>query len=539
MQAVHDRPASQGNVASPDTLSETPWPGRGMLPVAALLFVLTFLARLPSFFEPAWNTDEGIFEAVAQRVAEGGTLYADAWESKPPVFLYFYVAITELFGPGILPLRIATALSAFGAALALFIFARHLMPPKRAIFAASAFAVLTATPFWEGNLALTEAFVALPTVLGMLCVSTSQRSASPERYLLAAGVFFGLAFLIRQPMALLAAGCLLWLFVSSRPWLKPAVLIAAGSAAVILPVVAGFWLLGSFHWFWDANVAFFFSYVSSGRELPLHYRPLIVLPVVVTFVVLLAVRRNGAPPAWSLPSIWLTITLAAALLTGRPYSHYFLPVIPPLCLALALLPLPRLARPRLSMQQAPAPAIALSVALLWLLVVRPEFGGNLLAMHHTRGPEYYANFAERAVGVRSAEEYNNFFDRRVELTYDVVESLEKLGATDKKVYLWGEYPWVYSLARTEPATRYMTSFYVLLIPYLDVNLKADLLAEEPEFIVVFDDAMPGASDPDGIMRQRYRNATNGIAEVLSARYRLVEDIAKAHIYQRKPDAASQ
>ena len=64
--------------------------------------VFTVLIRLPTFFEPPWHTDEGIFQAVAQKVANGGQLYSDAWESKPPLFLYISVASIQLFGPGVL-----------------------------------------------------------------------------------------------------------------------------------------------------------------------------------------------------------------------------------------------------------------------------------------------------------------------------------------------------------------------------------------------------------------------------------------------------
>ncbi|HEY4684730.1 MAG TPA: hypothetical protein VII57_01655, partial [Dehalococcoidia bacterium] len=69
------------------TLALRAMAGRPALLLVAGFAVGTLILRLPTFFEPPWHTDEGIFAAVAQKVVSGGQLYADAWESKPPLFL--------------------------------------------------------------------------------------------------------------------------------------------------------------------------------------------------------------------------------------------------------------------------------------------------------------------------------------------------------------------------------------------------------------------------------------------------------------------
>src|SRR5690348_13878304 len=77
--SVAKGPAS-GASKTPSTLA-----ARYSVPLILLGFVVfTVFVRLPTFFEPPWHTDEGIFQAVAQKVANGGEIYADAWESKPP-----------------------------------------------------------------------------------------------------------------------------------------------------------------------------------------------------------------------------------------------------------------------------------------------------------------------------------------------------------------------------------------------------------------------------------------------------------------------
>lgn len=508
---------------------------RRTLILVACFVAGTLLLRLPSFFEPPWHTDEGIFQAVAQRVAGGGQLYADAWESKPPLFLYVYVAILKLFGAGVLPLHLAVTAWAIGTELALFAVGRRFMPRRLALAAAIVLAVLLGVPFWEGNLAMTETFAVLPTTLAVLCVlkHEERRSGDAGAWLFAAGLLFGVAFLVRQTSAVVALAVVLWLLTSGRAWLRSGAIIGLGSAAAIAPVVAAFGVFGSFHWLWDANVGFFFNYVPSGQELPLHYRPVIVLPLVAAVGALVVYRRRGERPAWGLPALWLVLTLAAALLTGRPYSHYMLQTFPPLALLVALMaPYVRLGwRP--GREQAPALALAFSLALLWFAVVTPAFRGHPLAMRYTRVEGYYPNFVGWAVGLKSEAAYNNYFDKRVNLTHRLDETLTRLEAKGETVYVWGEYPWVYPLTGARPATQYTSSFYVLLIPNLDVQLGETLAEADPRFIVVLGDVWPRLGhDAGGIMKRRYENAKRAIDGLIAWRYEQVAAVGRARVFVR-------
>lgn len=511
----------------------------GMLGLAAVTAAVLLL-RLPTFFEPPWHTDEGIFAAVAQRVLSGGDLYEDAFESKPPLFLYLYVALFKLFDPGVFPLRLAATLSAVGTHVALYFVALRLRLGRRhALLAAGALGVLLGVPFWEGTLALTEVFTILPATLAVLCVlvwrSRDPRTRDALALLLAAGVLFGVAFLFRQTAALAAAAVGLWILLNGRAWVRAGLLLAAGFTLAVLPVVGWFALVGDFAWFWEANVAFFLFYVPSGQELPFAARPIIAAPVLLTVACLWYYHRRGESPRWGLPALWLVLTLAGAMLTGRPYSHYMLQAFPPLALLIAMIaPRIRLSwRP--TRQHAPALALAASLALMWAVVVTPMFGGNPFAMRFTRGPSYYLNFAAWTAGLRSDWDYNNYFDRRVNQTLFLTRILRESGAEGSRVYIWGEYPWVYALSRVEPATRYTTSFYVLLLPYLDTKLGETLGSARPEFLVVMSDAKPRFSGSDEVVDRRYRNSRRAIDEIVARDYTRVAASDRAEVYRYRRD----
>src|SRR4051794_34992952 len=134
--------------ASPaGAMTSTPaWQGRYALILAAILLG-TIVLRLPTFFEPPWHSDEGIFAAVAERLLHGGRLYADAWESKPPLFLFLYAGIFKAFGVSVVALRFASTASALLTELALYAVALQLMRPKQALVAVAVCGFCLSVPF--------------------------------------------------------------------------------------------------------------------------------------------------------------------------------------------------------------------------------------------------------------------------------------------------------------------------------------------------------------------------------------------------------
>jgi hypothetical protein len=177
------------------------------------------------------------------------------------------------------------------------------------------------------------------------------------------------------------------------------------------------------------------------------------------------------------------------------------------------------------------------VLALWLCVVRPQFEGNLMAMRYTKGPDYYVNFVSWGLGLKSDAAYNDYFDRRVNLTQRLASELGDLGSESERLYIWGEYPWVYALAESTPADRYMTSFYTLLIPYLDWKLRPSLDASDPRFIVVMSDAWPRHRDDTGVLQSRYARATRSLNALLAERYELALAVGRARVFRRTVERA--
>ena len=62
------------------------------------VLVLTALLRLPAFFVDVFNSDETFLATQAQVIRDGGSLYEDATDRKPPLVPYLYATTFALVG---------------------------------------------------------------------------------------------------------------------------------------------------------------------------------------------------------------------------------------------------------------------------------------------------------------------------------------------------------------------------------------------------------------------------------------------------------
>jgi hypothetical protein len=65
---------------------------RTTLRLFAVLFLLTAALRLPAFFVDVFNSDESFLGAQAEVINDGGKLYTEAADRKPPLVPYLYAA---------------------------------------------------------------------------------------------------------------------------------------------------------------------------------------------------------------------------------------------------------------------------------------------------------------------------------------------------------------------------------------------------------------------------------------------------------------
>src|SRR3954447_20747351 len=91
-----------------------------------VLLALPFVLRIPAFFVPVFNSDETFLATQAHVIQDGGQLYEDATDRKPPLVPYVYAATFAFFGTSALwSVRVVAMLAVALTALLLAIEARR------------------------------------------------------------------------------------------------------------------------------------------------------------------------------------------------------------------------------------------------------------------------------------------------------------------------------------------------------------------------------------------------------------------------------
>jgi len=178
--------------------------------VATLVIVAAVRLRLLNL---PLERDEGEYAYAGQLIQQGIPPYQMAYNMKFPGTYAGYAVIMALFGQtpagihfGLLCLTTLTALM-------LFWLGKKMLDPMAGIVAASAYAVLAASPSMLGLAGHATHFCAFFATAG-LCVMWQARQNGNRLVALAAGLLFGAAVMMKQPAALIA----LWASLAWMIW---------------------------------------------------------------------------------------------------------------------------------------------------------------------------------------------------------------------------------------------------------------------------------------------------------------------------------
>ena len=343
-------------------------------------------------------------------------------------------------------------------------------------------------------------------------------------------MFFGLAFLLRQPAALAMPAAVLWLFLDSRVTVQRLAYMAAGFALPVMVVTAGFAVFGSFFWFFDANVAYFLFYVPTGSRMTSTLMLYTLLPSVAIVATLgLYWLRREPMPRWALPALWFAFAFVGSLINGKDYSHYLLQSFPPLVLLLATLPPLSFPAFHVTWRQ-PALAIAAVFAISWYVVVTAVYY-DPFGRHWTKDWDYYPHFFYYVIGEEPRDIYYSFFDKRAITSEIIDDQCEALHAEGSTAYIWGEYPWVYALCGLEPFSRYVTSYYILESEERLDELLTALKTDPPRFLIIGSDAEPFPNRTP--TKERFSLVADQLRAMTSQDYNAVGTAGKATVYELK------
>ena len=471
---------------------------RPLLPSAALtlLIALAVALRIPSLYEPRWYRDEGIFAAIAHSIRSGDTLYADAWDNKPPLIFFTYAAIQAAFGTGVFALHAVTAAFVIATLAVVFVAARRLCSDAGAIAGGGVFVALMCTPIVEGNLALTETYMILFTSLGALALLIALSGDGNYGWIALTGLSCSIAVGYKQ-VALFDAGAFaLVLGCASQ---HPAGALAVFAGALVVPhlALAGYFLVAGALPDYSYGVAGsipLYSDLSPDRN-PL-FRLALLAPAIVVAGTLLARRRRGdhASPE-DVPLVWLPFAFAGATASSMPFPHYLQQAVPALALTVAML-----VAGREWLRVPPAP-LALATAAA-AAVAFAQFNDPFISNRQLHPVGYYRNYVSYSTGDRDYQEYERFFDGAGESVRDISATIDEDGA-GTTLFAWSELAWLYSAGGYDNPSEYYTSFLGSIIPDAREGVLRALDDDPPAYVVLSDNAYEPFAELNAWVEGRY------------------------------------
>jgi hypothetical protein len=174
----------------------------------ALLLALMIALSLFLVATFGYGRDQGIYAVVARTVLAGGMPYRDAFDFKPPGIYLVYALARACFGAWPHGVRVLEVVGLAATIAGLVVVARRWWGEWRIGLLAGALAALVHAQLEFWHTGQPETFAGMLTVGALVVVSGDERSASRQ---LLAGVLFGLAGLLKPPLAGGGAALALWL----------------------------------------------------------------------------------------------------------------------------------------------------------------------------------------------------------------------------------------------------------------------------------------------------------------------------------------
>jgi 4-amino-4-deoxy-L-arabinose transferase-like glycosyltransferase len=208
--------------------------------------------------------DEGEYAYAGQLILQGVPPYLHAFSMKLPGMFYLNALFMKLFGASVTGVHLGLLLANTVSALLVFIAGNRLFGRSAGLVSCALFALMTVSQHLLGTFGHATHFVVLFSLAAWCLILPGAKSVTPYRYLVA-GIFFGLAFLVKQHGALLMAAAIVFVLLETRPFsagLGSSITMAAGFTVPPLLTALVVFVQGTFANFWLWTVKYAASYAT-------------------------------------------------------------------------------------------------------------------------------------------------------------------------------------------------------------------------------------------------------------------------------------
>jgi hypothetical protein len=343
--------AVQRHLARTRNAVASPWRALGHLSGTAqlviALVVATIVARSPGLvFNGLFDRDEAYLAVMGDVLRDGGQLYVDVIDRKPPVVPFAYAAVREL-SLDMRAVRLVCTVAVLINGVLVAMLVRRLARRPSAALAAGVLAILGTAWFLPAdaqaaNFELWGLAPATGAVLAVVVARTSPARAS--RWFALAGALVALAASIKQPYVAVALPIGWEAMRGGRHRMRDLVAAGLGAAGVFVAFASVVDLGDLLRWVWADNGDYLEGGISPGRALGIGVGLTVVflcfhIPLLYGFWAAASrrVRLDGTVLVWALASV------AVIPIGLRFFGHYYQQLVPPLAVltGIALATAPR------------------------------------------------------------------------------------------------------------------------------------------------------------------------------------------------------
>jgi len=527
--------ASCASVAASDAGPSWQWQAR----FASLLFLAVLIPRLPTFFRSVMDWDESLYFLMAEQWRAGHLPYTALWDNKPIGIYGVFVLFQSWFGDNVISIRIASVVFITVAAFAIFRIALTipLSDPRfrqtAALFASISYVVCSLTN--DGLSANTEIFMACFTALAVWSARSNQAFL--------AGLMFGMAFMTKYVVvfefpAIAFALLALAPKVDFKSAARSGAVLICGAALPLLSTMALYAATGHFQQWLEDSVLSNFRRVDVPVSMQaVHYVFTIELlrwsPLFLISLIMLAMAAAWLPrilgsgnfPLAARYNFFLALWLVGGCLGVASaksfFDHYFLQILPVMCVTLAwtLLHAAPFIRHHSRFRKALLFAAVLAFPLIAAATAIAEAAIPLFALSHGHIT------LQRDTPSRIAHEIRPLLAKSAGIP------------TGGQIYVFDYQPIIYSLAGQTPPTKYafpsvLTKCQLAHVAKVRAMHEINrILASNPEFIIR---SLYPYQDPSVVNLRVYA----AVDRTIAARYQLWRSYDDAVVYRlRAPDAA--
>lgn len=334
------------NVALHDKILRIAW-----WVLLAVIVGLTSMIRIRLLGIPL-ERDEGEYAYAGQLLLQGIPPYQLAYNMKFPGTYAAYALIMAIFGQTIAGIHLGLLVVNAATILLVFLLGRRLLNSTAGIAAAASYAILSLSPSVLGFAGHATHFVVLPVLGGALLLLRPSHLLT-KRLVFASGVLFGIGLLMKQPAAFFVPFGVGYLFyrdwraqLGAKQRLVRSAIFVCGVSLPLAATCLWLWRAGVFEKFWFWTVTYTREYgslvsLSEGTQVFLKT----IAGVIGSGWALWTLAALGAVACLSDKNTRAKTTFVLSLLAFSALAvcpgfhfrqHYFILVLPPICLFVGL-----------------------------------------------------------------------------------------------------------------------------------------------------------------------------------------------------------